>query len=98
MTSIKQRGRTVLKGLGLEGTAMRARDRQRARRARNRDQARLGPDGLPLAWRFRYALAGPEDHAPLASAPTPAPTASDPLARTWRFTWNLLSTRPAQEL
>jgi SAM-dependent methyltransferase len=48
MTSIKQRGRTVLKGLGLEGRAMRARDRQRARRARSHDQARLGPDGLPV--------------------------------------------------
>ncbi len=58
----------------------------------------VGPDGLPLAWRFRYALAGPIDQAlPPAQEPSLAQAPSVD-ARTWRFTWNLLSNRPSQEL
>lgn len=60
----------------------------------------VGPDGQPLAWRFRYGIAGvPGQGAPTASetAPiTPATTtAAD--ARNWHFTWTLHSLRPAQE-
>ena len=61
----------------------------------------VGPDGQPLAWRFRYAIAGvPGQNAPAAapeSAPVApiAPTAAD--ARNWHFTWTLHSLRPAQE-
>jgi membrane-associated protease RseP (regulator of RpoE activity) len=60
----------------------------------------VGPDGQPLAWRFRYGIAGiPGQDAPAttpASETAPvAPTATD--ARSWHFTWTLLSQRPAQE-
>lgn len=62
-----------------------------------REKPLLGPDGLPLAWHFRYALTGPS--APTAAAPAIAePTLASASGRTWHFTWNLLSTRPAQEL
>ncbi|MBA3698430.1 MAG: PDZ domain-containing protein [Planctomycetes bacterium] len=66
----------------------------------------VGPDGQPIAWRFRYGIAGvPGQDVPTAAmesaasesapgAPT-TPTAVD--ARNWHFTWNLLSLRPAQE-
>lgn len=62
------------------------------------DQAPAGPDGKPLAWRFRYGIAGvPGQDVPSpTSEPAPAPT-SDTAGRTWRFTWSLLSNRPAQE-
>lgn len=63
----------------------------------------LGADGLPLSWRFRYTLAAPVDHATPPVAANDAALASAPAerasaVRTWRFTWKLLSTRPAQEL
>jgi SAM-dependent methyltransferase len=48
MTAIKTGARAVLKGLALEGPAMRARDRQLARRATKRQPGRIGPDGLPI--------------------------------------------------
>ncbi len=62
-----------------------------------REKPLLGADGLPLAWRFRYALSGPVDHTAPAPAVIETAQASAP-GRTWHFTWNLLSTRPAQEL
>ena len=59
----------------------------------------VGPDGQPLAWRFRYGIAGvPGQDVPAATPSEPAPvtpTAAD--ARSWHFTWTLLSQRPAQE-
>jgi membrane-associated protease RseP (regulator of RpoE activity) len=59
----------------------------------------VGPDGLPLSWRFRYTVAGvPNQPATSVSAPAPAPAATTTdAARTWRFTWNLIPNRPPQE-
>jgi SAM-dependent methyltransferase len=48
MTSIKSGAKAVLKGLALEGPGMRARDRQRARRATRHHLSRVGADGLPI--------------------------------------------------
>lgn len=59
----------------------------------------VGPDGQPLAWRFRYGIAGvPGQDAPAATPVEAVPTtpAADD-ARSWHFTWTLLSHRPAQE-
>lgn len=60
----------------------------------------VGPDGQPIAWHFRYGIAGvPGQGAPAASEPVPAAlaTATAADARSWHFTWTLLSLRPAQE-
>lgn len=59
----------------------------------------VGPDGQPLAWRFHYGIAGvpgQDVHATTTvEAVAATPTAND--ARSWHFTWNLLSLRPVQE-
>lgn len=64
-----------------------------------KDKPPVGPDGQPIAWRFRYGIAGvPGQDVPsptVESAPAPQPTAAG--ARTWHFTWTLLSNRPPQE-
>jgi len=64
----------------------------------------VGPDGLPLSWRFRYTVAGvPDQGATAVNEPVPAATAPAPTAtvtdatRTWHFTWNLIPNRPPQE-
>jgi membrane-associated protease RseP (regulator of RpoE activity) len=59
-----------------------------------------GPDGKPLAWRFRYGIAGVPGQGATTPTAEPAPVATPVVAgaeRTWRFTWNLLSNRPPQE-
>jgi len=59
----------------------------------------VGPDGQPIAWRFRYGIAGvPGQDAPAAvSEPVAPATPTTADARNWHFTWTLLSLRPAQE-
>lgn len=67
-------------------------------------QPLLDAQGRPLAWHFRYGIAGvPGQDVPTAAMPNepaPAPTTPGPTttaARSWHFSWNLLSLRPAQE-
>ena len=62
-----------------------------------RGTAAVGPDGLPLAWRFRYGIRGVPGQDTVSTITEPAAPAVDPAARTWRFAWKLLSNRPAQE-
>jgi membrane-associated protease RseP (regulator of RpoE activity) len=58
-----------------------------------------GPDGKPLAWRFRYGIPGvPGQDVPSPTVdPAPAPAPAATTGRTWHFTWSLLSNRPPQE-
>ncbi len=67
-----------------------------------REKPPMGPDGLPLAWRFRYGInpvptkAGADSIAVSEAELTPA-VVSTAAHRTWRFDWQLVSNRPAQE-
>jgi SAM-dependent methyltransferase len=47
-TPLATEAQAVLRRVGLEGRAMRTRDRIRARQATRKDQRTLGPDGLPV--------------------------------------------------
>jgi len=60
--SVKEGARGALKRLGIEGTAMRARDRQVARRAIRNGAGGTGPDGLPVP---------PAELINLVAGPTP---------------------------
>ncbi len=70
----------------------------------------LGPDGMPLAWRFQYgiglitALTQDAVAQVIDQASAEATTATDSsveatasATRTWRFDWQMASNRPAQE-
>jgi membrane-associated protease RseP (regulator of RpoE activity) len=65
-----------------------------------REKSPMGVDGKPLAWCFRYKI-GPAPEAARANeikeAPSSPAVVSTPASRTWRFDWQLVSNRPAQE-
>src|SRR4051812_31055188 len=48
MQRVNRMAHAALAGIGVHGIALRARDRQQARRALRRDPHRIGPDGLAI--------------------------------------------------
>jgi membrane-associated protease RseP (regulator of RpoE activity) len=67
-----------------------------------REKPPMGPDGLPLAWRFLYGIipvptkAG-VDVMVIGGAELTQAVESTSTHRNWRFDWQLVSNRPAQE-